>query len=898
MAEIIEQLPDRLKESGAFLHEATLLAYDKEALVFNEAKSLAAKAEALVEAEGGEVSKRKQTMMKMESLKLKLAHSDQLLQELRDKQAARDAKIDELEGERGSKENEIATKKQFYIDSIQPQIKNLNTVNAQIGTDITRNEERKENLQIQIARAEKRITILDDNIVELEKQIAPLEQELAHVQAQPDFDKGEIERLQKGIGEVTKDLEEKRSDLALYEADYKKNHEVNVDVEEEIKQQSVALTNHRNKVFALENQVLRRKQEIEQEQNEQKLILAERSKFKSEVKDAMLKRHALGNSMMLLNAQHSQKVTDLHSLERLVRRIEEEAPRLKGISTDKKMEVRSLKEEIERLEKDMDLLAEEIVIKMSDVVRSGMLNEKQAKELIEMKTQHTDLFSTLTEVFAENRSLQNALNAKLNQRNNLSLELSKAAQAVKADQEAMGIKVLRISELDKRVSSLSETLLKYQKLYAALKNERNLYLTSINNNKQAVLELKEKFVLLQNELKILQKELAFKAGDLSKIQLSLRNLKNEKLQSYLSTNRLKAVYLEKEAKIATQLNFLKNHTDQLNAIESQLIKLRKVYANAIDERNYLGLQLIDRNDELAILYEKSNLMKNIVDQGMITLDQKESEIHSLNVNLTTKLSELEVVRKAAYKLPHLQKQITALESELIRQRSESSDLGEKLEDPTNTKRFNFLKGHIPDMKELLAKKELLETALAEKKEQLIEKDLVLDEFTVLAQRMKDRVETDRELTKDTAKKLTDSQYRLRRLTRKTMALVAELSMTQAQSMQLGDERGRLEDIVDDAHDRMEKGEPPTEDADLELQSMLITERIRREQAMKARLEREEDDLPPGAVRTTAEPRPTMYIPRDGVGIPRPYSIYRPFKPSQAGATMRHIRPPRPTAVIL
>ena len=50
-------------------------------------------------------------------------------------------------------------------------------------------------------------------------------------------------------------------------------------------------------------------------------------------------------------------------------------------------------------------------------------------------------------------------------------------------------------------------------------------------------------------------------------------------------------------------------------------------------------------------------------------------------------------------------------------------------------------------------------------------------------------------------------------------------------------------------------------------------------------------LPNGAV-TTAEPRPNAYLPNDEeLQIPRPYGGHAPFKPTETGANMRHMRKP-------
>ena len=56
-------------------------------------------------------------------------------------------------------------------------------------------------------------------------------------------------------------------------------------------------------------------------------------------------------------------------------------------------------------------------------------------------------------------------------------------------------------------------------------------------------------------------------------------------------------------------------------------------------------------------------------------------------------------------------------------------------------------------------------------------------------------------------------------------------------------------------------------------------------------------LPDGTV-TLAEPRPNAYIPQSDteLPLPKPYGSQAPFKPSQPGATMRHIRKPVPKPI--
>lgn len=43
------------------------------------------------------------------------------------------------------------------------------------------------------------------------------------------------------------------------------------------------------------------------------------------------------------------------------------------------------------------------------------------------------------------------------------------------------------------------------------------------------------------------------------------------------------------------------------SLQKDMQNLRQQYEEACENRNYTGIQLIDRNDELCILYEKSNI---------------------------------------------------------------------------------------------------------------------------------------------------------------------------------------------------------------------------------------------------------------------------------------------------
>ena len=123
-------------------------------------------------------------------------------------------------------------------------------------------------------------------------------------------------------------------------------------------------------------------------------------------------------------------------------------------------------------------------------------------------------------------------------------------------------------------------------------------------------------------------------------------------------------------------------------------------------------------------------------------------------------------------------------------------------------------------------------------------------------------------------------------------------MYQASAMKLQAEKGELSATVDDARERLDQGQAPTDDTEQDWYCMERERQQAREMQEKATARKQEEaDRPSNVTRTTAEPRPNAYIP-DDLGIPKPYGGYAPFKPTDAGATMRHIRRPQPREIEL
>jgi hypothetical protein len=69
------------------------------------------------------------------------------------------------------------------------------------------------------------------------------------------------------------------------------------------------------------------------------------------------------------------------------------------------------------------------------------------------------------------------------------------------------------------------------------------------------------------------------------------------------------------------------------SLEKDMLNLRKQYEQVCESRNYTGIQLIDRNDELCILYEKANIQENILRNGEMEIKKLEDEIRMIKIEI-------------------------------------------------------------------------------------------------------------------------------------------------------------------------------------------------------------------------------------------------------------------------
>uniref|UniRef100_A0A4X1VC78 Coiled-coil domain containing 146 n=1 Tax=Sus scrofa TaxID=9823 RepID=A0A4X1VC78_PIG len=417
------------------------------------------------------------------------------------------------------------------------------------------------------------------------------------------------------------------------------------------------------------------------------------------------------------------------------------------------------------------------------------------------------------------------------------------------------------------------------------------------------LKAQQKYTSIVKEIKA--KDLEIRVHRKKKREIHRRKLQNSMLKHANNITiresmqndvcKIVAKLQEMKEKKEAQLNNIDRLANMITTIEEEMVQLRKKYEKAVQRRNESGVQLIEREEEVCIFYEKINIQEKMKLNGELEIHVLEEKIRFLKLKIAEKQRQIHVTQQLLPVKRSLDADLAVLQIQFSQCTDRIKDLEKQFINPDSENRTRFLPGKDMTEEEMIKKMDALELQLAKKEEKLLEKDFIYEQVSRLTDRLYSKTQACKQDTLLLAKKMNGYQKKIKDATEKMMALVAELSMKQAMAIELQKEVKEKEDFIFTCNSRMEKGLPLNKEIEREWLKVLRDEEMYASAiAEKSRefLEAENRQLPNG-VYTTAEPRPNAYIPEAEatLPLPKPYGALAPFKPSEPGANMRHIRKP-------
>ena len=837
-------------------------------------------------------NKQIQTQEYVEQLNSDLKKADAELEIYEHKIDILNMEADDLEHEKISKQLKISEDEKEAKSRIEPEKERYNLEIGGLKDELNRRKTNIESEQRLYADMNEKITNYQTENEELINEISNLHDELIKIKDEP-------LRYGKGADILTNAYSLLQNDLQSIEEDTAKKEKILLDQSAENDKLGTRLKEYedtididlkeiqKNKVH-----IKKYKLDINKIREENHSLTIEKAKFETELKNLIkvFRRNNDRINSMKKSIENSKK--EYKKEESLNNKLKTELREFEMNKDKFKKEEQDLKNETAKMEEEKNEILEGITLLEGKrrIVVDKKDDKSKEKLLIENKIQELE-----KEILEFQQIETNALKTIKNLsglRESMARKASSAMAEVRETREELKIKELLILDLRKKQQETEIKLNNFKALYEEVKAARNRYVNMIQDSSQNLAELKEKIKLLQNELEILKNEKTEKDRTLTEYKHILQLEIHRRDKRHAKLNKLE--YSKKQKKEVVDQNI--NEIDKLNMIimslEKEMVNLRRQYEIACESRNSTGVQLIDRNDELCILYEKSNIQESILKNGETEIKRLEDDIKMIKIEISEVARKIEVSRKSIDVVPKMADNVIQLKNELDLERQKERKLAEELENPENKDRLKELGGEDPDQEALLAKCQVLEERLNSKKENLLEKELILDEITNLSEKLRKQAIDGRQTTLELSEKVNSFQARLKDITRKMMATISELSMFQANVIKLQHEREELESNLEDAKKRIDENLPPRPETEIEYLKML-RDKKRYEEERSFRLQREEleKNIPPFATKTSAEHRYHSYIP-DEIGLPKPYGKLACFYPNKPGANMRHFKKPK------
>ncbi|XP_063497603.1 coiled-coil domain-containing protein 146 isoform X4 [Symphalangus syndactylus] len=475
--------------------------------------------------------------------------------------------------------------------------------------------------------------------------------------------------------------------------------------------------------------------------------------------------------------------------------------------------------EIEAIPKDDSTLSErrrelhkEVEVAKRNLAQQKIISEMESKLVEQQLAEENKLLKEQENMKELVFNLVRMTQIKIDEKEQKSKDFLKAQQKYTNIVKEMKAKDLEIRIHKKKKCEIYRRLREFAKLYDTIRNERNKFVNLLHKAHQKVNEIKERHKMSLNELEILRNSAVSQERKLQNSMLKHTNNVTIRESMQNDVRKIVSKLQEMKEKKEAQLNNIDRLANMITMIEEEMVQLRKRYEKAVQHRNESGVQLIEREEEICIFYEKINIQEKMKLNGEIEIHLLEEKIRFLKIKIAEKQRQIRVTQKLLPAKRSLDADLAVLQIQFSQCTDRIKDLEKQFVKPDGENRARFLPGKDLTEKEMIKKLDKLELQLAKKEEKLLEKDFIYEQVS----------------------RLTD------RLCSKTQ--------------------------------------------DCKQDTLLL--------AKKEFLEADIRQLPSG-VYTTAEQRPNAYIPEADatLPLPKPYGALAPFKPSEPGANMRHIRKP-------
>lgn len=632
-----------------------------------------------------------------------------------------------------------------------------------------------------------------------EVEITSLRDMLNAKKTEADREMRRRQRLEKELSELKQTLEGRERSLRSIQNGIVEQEAQKELLDKSIKEQKWIVEQLTEKEDKMKSEIDKVKRDTKEEEerrktlHEENVMLAKELKVKAEdMKACTQDKDKAQKGLDQLKRKSSLEEDERHEIElsRIV---------LKG-------DTENLIREIEQLRRQVDTdskAVEEIMRGRETMYRTVLRTDDRTKKQSELVKLHDSRGAQLEkDVDRVKEDLQDAVK-KINEldktREKYGIELSLANSKHMAALEELKNRDNKISELKKNHADVKGKLAQQKQAYESVRTDRNLFSKNLVESQDEIAEMKRKFKIMYHQIEQLKEEIKEKDQALIKEHWDHTSMQKicEQIKDQMEKAKKRQSQLQGQKE--TQQAEIKKLESRLQEAEVDRNGQKRKYEEIISERDILGTQLIRRNDELALLYEKIKIQQRTLQGGEIAYKQRLEESRALAIRTAALKRELIIGGRKVNDIDDLKREVFQLQRELLRERTKVKALSEELENPMNVHRWRKLEGADPAMYETMQKVKTLQKRLISKTEEAVEKDLAIQEKEKLYLEMRNLLQ--KQPGPEVVEEVAKQQQSLKERTKNMKSMAAELNMYHAQLNDYKDEIERLTKELQDTKRR-------------------------------------------------------------------------------------------------
>uniref|UniRef100_A0A8C6XVS3 Cilia and flagella associated protein 58 n=1 Tax=Naja naja TaxID=35670 RepID=A0A8C6XVS3_NAJNA len=625
--------------------------------------------------------------------------------------------------------------------------------------------------------------------LEAESTIAQLHQEIQMRQNEASRETRKKEKMERELKQLQSELEFKMADIKTMQQGLNKSKEELLKCEQQLKEQKIL--NERATKELEQSTARNTKLQLE---NEQHSLAIEQLMQENQQKTTELRAREDEVSQM---RQEIGKLTKMREvMQRKLRAVEEnktqaecERDTLKNQIAGLEKELEAAKKQAEVDKKAIDELVRERDILNKNLLKAASVTQKQMN-LVKLHEQSKKNLEEEIQNYKDEAQKQRKIIFQLEkERDRYINEASDLTQKVLHHMEDIKLREMQIFDYKKKIAESETKLKQQQNLYEAVRSDRNLYSKNLIEAQDEINEMRKKLKIMTHQVDQLKEEISVKEAALVKVHLDHQRIEKEKeaLKGELLKMRQQAIetkhFIEKQEEEERKLLKIISEAD------AERLRQKKELDQVISERDILGSQLVRRNDELALLYEKIKIQQSILNKGEIQYRQRIEDIRLLKLEIKKLRREKAILGKSVANVEELRQEVYHMQKELLKERTRCRALEEELENPMNVHRWRKLEASDPSTYELIQKIHALQKRLINKTEEVVEKELLLQEKEKLYVELKHILA--RQPGPEAAEQLQLYRHTLREKTKQLKVLSSELNMYESQSQEYKYEIERL-----------------------------------------------------------------------------------------------------------